>query len=77
MTDIDQVLETDLDANTLRKFARAFWRQQWRSDNPDATMEEEKAAWAIDKKKHMIHAKRALRWLETQGVLVSIRDASN
>ncbi|MDP2520925.1 hypothetical protein [Shimia thalassica] len=78
MTNTESKKKIYSEAQINTKLARAFWRFDWRLVNPNATMKDESSAWNEVRPDHMVNARKARRWLESQGLsVVQIEDEKN
>ena len=90
MTDITETTETEATeaeagkgegkGGAARHLARALWLVEWQAANPEAKPADRKAAWKAlseaDRSARMETARKALRHMRRQGVVISVEKAA-
>lgn len=59
------------DTDHSRDLARALLRTQLRSDNPQATVDDFRAAWKEHKKAYLTQSRRVMRRLDRAGLTIA------
>lgn len=63
-----------VDQALLRKVARSVWTLEFKERSPEASPNERKAAWEVDKKEATARARKLIRRLESDGVLLAVKE---
>ena len=73
--------EVSVEGQVARMLVRAIWAQEWAAANPDAKLEDRKAAWkdarSAANESNLKPYRRALGSLKRSGVVMSITPATD
>jgi hypothetical protein len=62
-----------VDQKVLRKVARTLWTMEYKERTPESTPEQRKAAWEEEKKTVTARARKLIRKLEADDVVMTVK----